>query len=91
MSRRYGNERGSSRCVAARRPLAYRRTVAGPCGQVPVGSLAAVCVPATSVDSVPESGHPVGNANGVTVIGMQGSCLQLHVGSGTYNFNSTLP
>ncbi len=27
---------------------------------------------------------------GATVIGMQGSCLQLQVGSGTYRFHSTM-
>ena len=27
--------------------------------------------------------------SGVTVVGMQGSCLQLQVGSGTYRFHST--
>ncbi|MGH3493933.1 MAG: alpha-L-rhamnosidase C-terminal domain-containing protein [Sciscionella sp.] len=50
--------------------------------QVPVGSQASVCVPAASAKSVTESGHPMGKASGVTVNGMQGSCLQLHVGSG---------
>ena len=59
--------------------------------QVPVGSQASVCVPAASAQSVTESGDPIGNASGVTVIGMQGSCLQLHVGSGTYSFHSTMP
>ena len=59
--------------------------------QVPVGSQASVCVPATSAQSVTESGDPIGKASGVTVIGMQGSCLQLRVGSGTYSFHSTMP
>jgi alpha-L-rhamnosidase len=59
--------------------------------QVPVGSQASVCVPATSAQSVTESGDPIGSAGGVTVIGMQGSCLQLQIGSGTYRFHSTLP
>jgi alpha-L-rhamnosidase len=59
--------------------------------QVPVGSQASVCVPATNAESVTESGDPIGDASGVTVIGMQGSCLQLHVGSGTYGFHSTMP
>ena len=57
--------------------------------RVPVGSRASVCVPAASAGSVTESGHPVASAAGVTVIGMQGSCLQLQVGSGTYRFHST--
>jgi len=59
--------------------------------QVPVGAQAAVCVPAVSAQSVTESGDPIDSASGVTVVGMQGSCLQLQVGSGTYNFHSTLP
>ncbi len=59
--------------------------------QVPVGSQASICVPANSAKSVTESGDPIGTARGVTVIGMQGSCLQLHVGSGTYRFHSTMP
>jgi alpha-L-rhamnosidase len=58
--------------------------------QVPVGSQASVCVPAADAQSVSESGDPIGNASGVTVVGMQGSCLQLHAGSGTYHFQSTL-
>jgi alpha-L-rhamnosidase len=57
--------------------------------QVPVGSRASVCVPAASAQSATESGHPIASASGVTVIGMQGSCLQLQVGSGTYRFHST--
>jgi alpha-L-rhamnosidase len=59
--------------------------------QVPVGSQASVCVPAASVQSVTESGVVIGKASGVTVIGMRGSCLQLHVGSGKYSFHSTTP
>jgi alpha-L-rhamnosidase len=58
--------------------------------QVPVGSRASVCVPAASPRSVTESGHPIAGADGVTVVGMQGSCLQLRAGSGTYRFHSTL-
>jgi hypothetical protein len=54
--------------------------------QVPVGSQASVCVPAASAQSVTESGSPAG----VTVTGMQGSCLEVQVGSGTYNFRSTI-
>jgi alpha-L-rhamnosidase len=57
--------------------------------KVPVGSQASVCVPAATAKSVTESGVPVGRARGVTVTGMQGSCLQLRVGSGTYQFRST--
>jgi alpha-L-rhamnosidase len=58
--------------------------------QVPVGSQASVCVPAATAQSVTESGVLVGSARGVTVTGMQGSCLQVLVGSGTYRFRSTL-
>jgi alpha-L-rhamnosidase len=58
--------------------------------QVPVGSQASVCVPAATAQSVTESGVPAGRAPGVTVTGMQGSCLQVRVGSGTYQFRSTM-
>jgi alpha-L-rhamnosidase len=58
--------------------------------QVPVGSQASVCVPAATAKSVTEGGVPVGSARGVTVTGMQGSCLQVRVGSGTYLFRSTV-
>ncbi|MHB1431783.1 MAG: family 78 glycoside hydrolase catalytic domain [Streptosporangiaceae bacterium] len=58
--------------------------------QIPVGSQATVCIPAASAHSVTESGNPVGQASGVTVIGMQGWCLQVRVGSGTYRFASTM-
>jgi hypothetical protein len=47
-------------------------------------------VPAAAAQSVTEGGDPIGSAGGVSVIGMQGSCLQLRVGSGTYNFQSTM-
>jgi alpha-L-rhamnosidase len=58
--------------------------------QVPVGSRASVCVPASDARSVTESGHPVVGDSGVTVVGMRGSCLRLQVGSGTYRFHSTM-
>jgi alpha-L-rhamnosidase len=58
--------------------------------QVPVGSQASICVPASSAQSVTESGHPIASASGVTVIGMQGSCLRVRAGSGTYRFRSTM-
>jgi hypothetical protein len=35
-------------------------------------------------------GVPVASANGVTVTGMQDSCPQVQVGSGTYRFRSTV-
>jgi alpha-L-rhamnosidase len=59
--------------------------------QIPVGAQASVCVPATSAKAVTESGVPIGRAPGVTVAAMRGSCVQLHVGSGTYRFHSTMP
>ena len=58
--------------------------------QIPVSSQASVCVPAAGTQSVTESGDPIGSASGVTVTGMQGSCLQLKLGSGTYRFRSTM-
>ena len=58
--------------------------------QIPVGAQASVCVPASSAQAVTESGVPVARAPGVTVAGMQGSCVQLHVGSGQYTFHSTM-
>lgn len=58
--------------------------------RIPVGAQATVCVPAASTQSVTESGDPIGHAMGVTVIGMQGSCLQVRIGSGTYRFHSTI-
>jgi hypothetical protein len=57
---------------------------------VPVGSTATVCVPAARAASVTEGGGLVAHAIGVTVTGMQGSCLQLKVGSGSYRFESKL-
>jgi alpha-L-rhamnosidase len=58
--------------------------------QVPVGAQASVCVPAGNARSVTESGVPIGSAPGVTVAGTQGSCVQVHVGSGTYRFHSMM-
>ena len=58
--------------------------------QVPVGSRASICVPAANAQSVTESGHPIASASGVTVVGMQSSCLRVQVGSGTYKFHSTM-
>jgi alpha-L-rhamnosidase len=57
---------------------------------VPVGSRASVCVPTSSAQSVTESGRPVADDSGVTVIGLRGSCLRVQVGSGTYKFQSAL-
>ncbi len=56
--------------------------------QVPVGSHASVFVPAASATSVTEARRPVGRVRGVTVVGAQGSYLELLVGSGTYRFQS---
>ncbi len=58
--------------------------------RIPVGAQASVCVPAGNARSVTESGVPISRASGVTVSGTQGSCVQVHVGSGTYKFHSTL-
>jgi alpha-L-rhamnosidase len=58
--------------------------------QIPVGAQASVCVPAGNAKAVTESGVPIDRAQGVTVAGMSGSCVQLHVGSGTYVFHSTM-
>ena len=58
--------------------------------QIPTGAQASVCVPATGAKSVTEAGKPIGRADGVSVVGMQGSCLQLHLGSGSYSFHSTV-
>ncbi|HVV20253.1 MAG TPA: family 78 glycoside hydrolase catalytic domain [Pseudonocardiaceae bacterium] len=58
--------------------------------QIPVGAQASVCVPAGNARTVTESGVPINRAQGVTVAGTQGSCVQVHVGSGTYRFHSTL-
>jgi alpha-L-rhamnosidase len=58
--------------------------------QVPVGAQASVCVPAGNARAVTESGVPIGRAPGVTVSGTQGSCVQVHVGSGLYKFHSTM-
>ena len=49
-----------------------------------------LAVPAASAQSVTESGDPIASASGVTVTGMQGSCLQVQAGSGTYRFRSTM-
>lgn len=57
---------------------------------IPVGSTATVCVPTTGAGSVTADGRPATDAAGVTVTGMQGSCLQLKVGSGSYRFESEL-
>jgi alpha-L-rhamnosidase len=58
--------------------------------QIPVGAQASVCVPAGNAKAVTENGVPIDRAQGVTVAGMSGSCVQLHVGSGTYVFHSTM-
>jgi alpha-L-rhamnosidase len=58
--------------------------------QVPVGARASVCVPTANAQSVTESGVPIARASGVTVVGLQSSCLQVRVGSGTYRFHSTM-
>lgn len=56
---------------------------------VPVGTRAAVFVPATSAAAVTEGGQALEDAPGVRVVGMQGSYLEVSVGSGSYAFRST--
>jgi alpha-L-rhamnosidase len=58
--------------------------------QIPVGARASVFVPAVSAGSVTESGRALRSANGVAVVGMRHSYLQLKLGSGTYSFRSTV-
>jgi alpha-L-rhamnosidase len=57
---------------------------------IPVGAQATVCVPGRNARTITESGVPISRATGVTVAGTQGSCVQVHVGSGTYRFHSTM-
>jgi alpha-L-rhamnosidase len=58
--------------------------------QIPVGAQASLCVPAANVQAVTESGVAISRAAGVTVAGMQGSCVELRVGSGAYRFHSRM-
>ncbi len=55
---------------------------------VPVGAQAKVYVPASSADSVQESGRPASEAEGVANIGWQDVAAVFEVGSGEYHFSA---
>lgn len=57
---------------------------------IPPGSSATVCVPATSVDCVTESGGLAGSAVGVRPMGMEAGRAVFQVEAGRYQFVSTL-
>ncbi|MDB6068815.1 MAG: Alfa-L-rhamnosidase [Pedosphaera sp.] len=53
---------------------------------VPANTTATVCVPATDVASVTESGKSIEKARGVKFLGQKDDKVMLEVGSGTYKF-----
>jgi alpha-L-rhamnosidase len=55
---------------------------------VPANTTATVCIPATNVGNVTESGKPIGQATGVTFLRQESNTVDLAVGSGTYQFVS---
>jgi alpha-L-rhamnosidase len=57
---------------------------------VPVNTTALVYVPATSRQSVTESGQPLETAIGAAFVGMEGAQAVLRLGSGDYRFTSTM-
>jgi alpha-L-rhamnosidase len=58
---------------------------------IPANTAATVFVPAQHAAGVTESGQPAAKAEGVEFLGMQNKTAVYAVGSGTYQFQSTLP
>jgi alpha-L-rhamnosidase len=57
---------------------------------VPVNTTATVYLPAMDAATVTESGKPVKQAKGVKFLRMEKGRAMLEVGSGTYQFSSTI-
>ena len=57
---------------------------------VPANSTATVFVPAKDAAGVTESGKPAANAKGVKFLRMENNAAVYAVGSGTYQFKSSL-
>ena len=55
---------------------------------VPANTRATVCIPATDVAAITESGNPINQAEGVTFVKRENGRVYLNVGSGTYKFAS---
>ncbi|MCX6997487.1 MAG: family 78 glycoside hydrolase catalytic domain [Kiritimatiellaeota bacterium] len=58
---------------------------------VPANATATLHVPARNADSVTESGKPAGQAEGLKFLRMERGAAAYEVGSGTYQFQATLP
>ena len=58
---------------------------------IAANTTATVFVPAKDVASVTESGRPANFAEGVKFLRMENNAAVYAVGSGTYQFQSTLP
>jgi alpha-L-rhamnosidase len=58
---------------------------------VPVGTTATVFVPSKSAAAVTESGKSVADMEGVKFLRMENNAAVYSVGSGTYQFQSSLP
>ena len=56
----------------------------------PVGTTATIYVPAKSPDTVTEGGRPVGEADGVKLLGMEDGAAVVEIVSGRYAFQSVL-
>lgn len=57
---------------------------------VPANCSATVCIPATDPKSVTESGNSIDKAEGVTLVKQEAGKVYLAVGSGNYDFASTI-
>jgi len=61
---------------------------------VPVNTTATVCVPASDLSNITESGRPADRAAGVKFVRQENDAVEFEVGSGTYRFvskNNTFP
>jgi alpha-L-rhamnosidase len=58
---------------------------------IPANTTATVCVPASNISNVTESGKPAQNADGVKFLKQQNDQCIFEVGSGTYKFVSPMP
>lgn len=57
---------------------------------IPANTTATVVLPAASAETVTEGGKPANKAEGVRLVGMKDGAAVCEIGSGTYQFKSTL-
>jgi alpha-L-rhamnosidase len=81
----YDSVRGRIECKWRKRGGQFQMTVT-----IPANTTATVYVPTHTAEAVSESGKPAVNAKGVKFLQMENSAAVYEIGSGTYQFQSSL-